>query len=183
MALLVNGAMFGVEILSGLQAGSLALWADAIDFFADTMAYAITLAVLGSSLTARLRAARFKALVMGSLGLWVVGRALWQAGVGGSLPHAPTMGAVGLLALVVNLGVAWMLYRFRDGDANLKSVWLCSRNDAIGNLAVMAAALGVFGSGSAWPDLVVASLMAVLGLSACVQVLRSSAEPPEVHRH
>ena len=104
LALAGNASMFALELASGLQAQSLALWADAIDFFADAMAYAITLAVLGSSLRARLRAARFKALVMAALGLWVLGRALWQAGAGEALPHAPTMGVVGLLALVVNLG-------------------------------------------------------------------------------
>ena len=181
LALAGNASMFALELASGLQAQSLALWADAIDFFADAMAYAITLAVLGSSLRARLRAARFKALVMAALGLWVLGRALWQAGTGEALPHAPTMGVVGLLALVVNLGVAWLLYRFREGDANLKSVWLCSRNDAIGNLAVMAAALGVFGSGSAWPDLLVAALMALLGLSAARRVWREADAENRAH--
>lgn len=174
MALLVNGAMFGVEILSGLQAGSLALWADAIDFLGDTLAYAATLAVLGASLAARLRVARVKALMMGALGLGVLLQALVRLG-DPPLPHAPTMGAVAVLALAANLGVAWVLYRYREGDANLRSVWLCSRNDAIGNLAVGAAALGVFGTGSAWPDLGVATLMAALGLSAAVQVWRSAA--------
>jgi len=172
-ALIVNAGMFGVEILSGLQAGSLALWADAIDFLGDALSYAMTLAVLGAGLAARLRVARVKALMMGGLGLAVLAQALWRLGQN-EVPHAPVMGAVALLALAANLAVAWVLYRYRTGDANLQSVWLCSRNDAIGNLAVLAAALGVFGTGSAWPDLGVAALMAALGLSAAVTVWRSA---------
>jgi len=173
-ALLVNGAMFALEILAGLQAGSLALWADAIDFLGDTLSYAMTLAVLGAGLAARLRVARIKALMMGGLGLAVLAQAVWRLGQG-DVPHAPVMGAVATLALLANLAVAWMLYRYRTGDANLQSVWLCSRNDAIGNLAVMVAALGVFGTGTAWPDLGVAALMAGLGLSAAFSVWRQAA--------
>jgi Co/Zn/Cd efflux system component len=166
--------MFAVELAGGWRAGSLALWADAIDFLADAMAYAITLAVLGASLTARLRAARLKALSMAAMGLWVLGSAVSRLG-DGEPPLAPLMGSVAVMALITNLGVAWMLYRYREGDANLRSVWLCSRNDAIGNLAVMVAALGVFGTGQAWPDLAVATLMAALGLSAAVSVWRDAA--------
>lgn len=175
VALAGNAGMCALELAGGLHAGSLALWADAIDFFADAMAYAITLAVLGASLSARMRAARLKALVMAVLGLVVLLRATWQLLFGGATPHVPTMGGIAVLALGVNLGVAWLLYAFREGDANLKSVWLCSRNDAIGNLAVMAAALGVFGSGRAWPDLAVAVMMATLGVTAARTVWREAA--------
>jgi len=188
-ALLVNGAMFVLEILAGLQAGSLALWADAIDFLGDTLSYAMTLAVLGAGLAARLRVARIKALMMGGLGLAVLAQAVWRLGQG-EVPQAPVMGAVATLALLANLAVAWVLYRYRTGDANLQSVWLCSRNDAIGNLAVMAAALGVFGTGTAWPDLGVAVLMAGLGLSAAFSVWRQAAQEARssplaalTHRH
>lgn len=186
-ALSVNGLMFAVEILGGLQAGSLSLWADAIDFLGDTLSYAMTLAVLGAGLAARLRVARIKALMMGGLGLVVLAQALWRLG-SAELPHAPVMGAVGLLALAANLAVAWVLYRYREGDANLQSVWLCSRNDAIGNLAVLAAALGVFGTGTAWPDLLVAALMAALGLNAALSVWRRAAQeqraaPAARHAH
>lgn len=174
VALGANATMFAVELAGGWRAGSLALWADAIDFLADAMAYAITLAVLGASLTARLRAARLKALSMAAMGLWVLGSAASRLG-DGEPPLAPLMGGVAVMALITNLGVAWMLYRYREGDANLRSVWLCSRNDAIGNLAVMVAALGVFGTGQAWPDLAVAALMAALGLSAAVSVWRDAA--------
>jgi Co/Zn/Cd efflux system component len=90
------------------------------------------------------------------------------------VPDAITMGAVGMLALCANLAVAWMLYAFREGDANMRSVWLCTRNDAIGNIAVMGAALGVFGTGTAWPDLLVATLMATLAVRGGKQVWRQA---------
>jgi Co/Zn/Cd efflux system component len=182
IALLVNGAMFALEILAGLQAASLSLWADAIDFLGDTLSYGMTLAVLGAGLAARLRVARIKALMMGGLGLAVLAQALWRLGQA-ELPDAPLMGGVGLLALLANLGVAWMLYRYRDGDANLQSVWLCSRNDAIGNLAVLGAAAGVFGTGTAWPDLIVASLMAGLGLQAARSVWGRAAKEANQFEH
>ncbi|NEK32489.1 cation transporter, partial [Rhizobium leguminosarum] len=137
---------------------SVALLADSIDFFGDAGNYAISLAVLGMSLATRARAALFKAACMGVFGVVVIGRALWNLQAG-TVPEPATMGAVGFAALAVNAGVAWMLYSFRAGDANMRSVWICSRNDALGNVAVMLAALGVFGTGTAWPDLGVAALM------------------------
>lgn len=164
-ALVVNAAMFVVELAGGLHAGSVSLLADAVDFFSDAANYGLSLWVLGMALSARARAALFKGLTMGLLGLFVLGRAAWAVAAGG-VPEPATMGLIGALALVANVAVAVMLYRWRDGDANMRSVWLCSRNDAIGNLAVMAAALGVLGSGSAWPDLIVATVMAVLALTA-----------------
>ena len=84
------------------------------------------------------------------------------------------MGVVGALALAANLGVAWLLYAFREGDANMRSVWLCTRNDAIGNVAVLLAALGVFGTGTRWPDLLVAAVMAGLALAAGLSVIRQA---------
>ena len=117
----------------------------------------------------------FKAFSMMGFGLYVLGSALWSVW-NGSVPDAPTMGVVALLALLANVSVAWLLYAFREGDANMRSVWLCSRNDALGNLAVLAAALGVFGTGSAWPDLVVAAIMAALAVSSAVQVLRHAGD-------
>jgi Co/Zn/Cd efflux system component len=173
VALWVNAAMFLVEIGAGLSAGSLSLLADAIDFAGDALNYGVSLAVLASALAWRARAAILKALSMMGFGLYVLGSALWSLWHGG-VPHAPTMGVVALLALLSNVSVAWMLYAFREGDANMRSVWLCSRNDAIGNLAVFLAALGVFGTGSAWPDLLVASLMAGLALHGGAQVLRQA---------
>jgi Co/Zn/Cd efflux system component len=170
IALAVNLAMFAVEVFAGLAAGSVALLADAVDFFGDAANYAVSLAVLGASIAWRARTALLKGLCMAGFGLFVIGRAVWswQAGV---VPEAFTMGWVGALALATNVSVAAMLFAWREGDANMRSVWLCSRNDAIGNLAVMAAALGVFGTGSAWPDLAVAAVMAALALSAARSVV------------
>ena len=173
IALIVNAAMFLVEIGAGVQAGSLSLLADAVDFAGDALNYAVSLAVLASALAWRARAAMLKAVSMMGFGLYVVGAAVWSVFYGG-VPQATTMGAVALLALVANVAVAWMLYAFREGDANMLSVWLCSRNDAIGNVAVFMAALGVFGTGSAWPDLLVASLMAALALHGGWTVMRQA---------
>lgn len=173
IALIVNAAMFGIELAAGVQAGSLSLLADAIDFAGDALNYAVSLAVLASALAWRVRAARLKALSMMGFGLYVLGAALWSVWHG-EAPQPLTMGVVALMALAANVGVAWMLYAFREGDANMRSVWLCSRNDAIGNLAVLVAALGVLGTGSAWPDLAVAGLMAALALQGGWSVLRQA---------
>jgi cation diffusion facilitator family transporter len=173
IALIVNATMFLVEIGAGVQAGSLSLLADAVDFAGDALNYAVSLAVLASALAWRARAAVFKALSMMGFGLYVLGAAIWSVW-NGEVPQAMTMGVVALMALAANVAVAWMLYAFREGDANMRSVWLCSRNDAIGNVAVFMAALGVFGTGSAWPDLIVASLMAVLALHGGWTVLRQA---------
>ena len=173
IALIVNAAMFLVEIGAGVQAGSLSLLADAVDFAGDAMNYAVSLAVLASALAWRARAALVKAFSMMGFGLYVLGAAIWSVW-NGEVPQAMTMGVVALMALTANVAVAWMLYAFREGDANMRSVWLCSRNDAIGNVAVFLAALGVFGTGSAWPDLLVASLMAALALHGGWSVLRQA---------
>ena len=170
VALVINALMFGVELTGGLHAGSVSLLADAVDFFGDAANYGVSLLVLGMALQWRARAALLKGLSMGAFGVFVLARAAWSASTG-TLPEPVTMGAIGALALVANVVVAVMLYAWRDGDANMRSVWLCSRNDALGNLAVMAAALGVFGTASAWPDLAVAVVMGVLALSAARSVV------------
>ncbi|MEO8023051.1 cation transporter [Polaromonas sp.] len=162
-ALAVNLAMFAIEIAAGFRSGSVSLLADAIDFFGDAANYGVSLAVLSLGLAWRARAALLKAASMLVFGVFVLGRAGWVATQGGA-PEALTMGAIGLLALFANVLVAALLYAYREGDANMRSVWLCSRNDAIGNLAVMLAALGVFGTGSAWPDLAVAAAMGSLAI-------------------
>lgn len=171
VALTVNIAMFGVELVAGVQSGSVSLLADAIDFFGDAANYGVSLAVLSAGLLWRARAALVKSLCMLGFGLFVAGRVLWSLKTG-TVPGAMTMGAVGTLALVANVGVAAMLYAWREGDANMRSVWLCSRNDALGNLAVMGAAVGVFGTSAAWPDLVVAAGMAALAISGGWSVLK-----------
>lgn len=173
IALWVNAAMFCVELAAGLQSDSLSLLADAIDFAGDAMNYGVSIAVLTAALRWRSRAALVKAATMMSFGLFVLGRALWNLLHGGT-PEALTMGAVGTMALLANLGVAWMLYAYREGDANMRSVWLCTRNDAISNLAVMGAAMGVFGTGQAWPDLAVATIMASLALQGGWAVMRQA---------
>jgi Co/Zn/Cd efflux system component len=173
IALVVNAAMFGVELVAGLQANSVSLLADAVDFAGDAANYALSLAVLSMALVWRSRAAYVKGATMFAYGLFVLARAGWLL-QSGSVPEPLTMGVVGLVALLANAGVAVLLYAFRTGDANMRSVWLCSRNDALSNLAVMAAALGVFGTGSAWPDLAVAAVMAVLALTAGLSVMRQA---------
>ena len=173
VALIINASMFFVEVLSGIHAESVSLMADAIDFFGDAMNYGISLAVLSMSLAWRARTALLKGLTMGSFGLLILATAVWST-MHGETPKAYTMGLIAFIALLANVSVALMLYAYRDGDANMQSVWLCSRNDAIGNMAVMLAALGVWGSNSAWPDLVVAVMMASLGVSAAMQVIKKA---------
>jgi Co/Zn/Cd efflux system component len=173
IALAVNASMFAVEIAAGLRSGSVSLLADAIDFFGDAANYGLTLAVLSLGLVWRARAALVKAVSMLVFGLAVLAQALWAMRQG-TPPQALTMGLVGSLALAANLGVAALLYAFRGGDANMRGVWLCTRNDAIGNVAVMLAALGVFGTGTAWPDLAVAIVMSALAISAGWSVLRQA---------
>jgi len=173
IALLLNLAMFGVEIIAGVKAGSVSLLADALDFLGDSANYGISLWVLGLGLAIRARASLFKAFSMLAFGVWILGTAIWQI-YSDTLPDAPTMGFVGALALLTNVGVAWLLWAHRNGDSNMQSVWLCSRNDAIGNVAVMLAALGVFGTQTAWPDLAVGIFMAALALSSAWQVTRQA---------
>lgn len=163
IALAINGGFFLTEIIAGAAAGSTALQADALDFFGDAANYAISLGVAGMALTWRARAAVAKGGTLVVFALWVLGSTAWHAFYG-TLPRAEVMGAVGLAALVANGGVALMLYRFRGGDANMRSVWICSRNDALGNLAVLLAAIGVFGTDTGWPDVIVAAIMGGLGL-------------------
>ncbi|HOB62765.1 MAG TPA: cation transporter [Candidatus Competibacteraceae bacterium] len=170
VALIVNAAMFAVEVVSGMQAESVSLLSDALDFLGDAANYGISLWVLGLGLATRARASLIKALSMIVFGLWVLGCTIWHLTTG-AMPSAPTMGLVGTLALMANLGVAGLLYAYRSGDSNMRSVWLCTRNDALGNVAVLLAALGVFGTGTAWPDVVVATVMASLALWAAWQVI------------
>jgi Co/Zn/Cd efflux system component len=171
VALLLNGAMAVVELAAGWRAGSLALWADSADFVADAANYAVSLMVLASTLALRARVAWIKGAVMGLIGAAVLAKAVWAV-LHGAPPQAMTMGVVGTLALVANVAVALMLYAWREGDSNMRAVWLCSRNDAIGNIAVVGAAVAVAWTGTAWPDLAVAAVMAVLALSSARAVMR-----------
>jgi len=173
IALAVNALMFAAEMTAGIMGGSKALQADALDFLGDSANYAISLGVAGMVLAWRARAALLKGATIFAFGLYVLLSALWAISRG-TVPHAEIMGAVGFVALLANGGVALMLYRFRSGDANMRSVWICSRNDAIGNLAVMLAALGVFGTGSGLPDIFVAAIMAGLGLWGGGQIIQQA---------
>jgi Co/Zn/Cd efflux system component len=171
--LVINAAMFAVEIGAGVAAGSAALQADALDFLGDSANYAISLFVVGMALRYRATAALLKGASMGLFGLWVIGTAAWHA-VNGTLPGALTMGVIGFAGLVANTASFALLWAYRAGDANMRSAWICTRNDMLGNLAVLAAALGVFGTGAGWPDVIVATIMASLALQGSVSVLRQS---------
>lgn len=171
IALGVNAFMFFAEVVASWSSSSVSLLADAVDFFGDAANYGLSLAVLSMALHARSKAALVKAACMAAFGGFVLARA-GLASQAGTPPEPITMGAVAVAALAANLSVALLLYRHRSGDANMRSVWICSRNDAIGNIAVGLAALGVFGTGTAWPDLLVAALMAVLAITGAATVLR-----------
>jgi Co/Zn/Cd efflux system component len=173
VVLVINTAMFVIEAAAGWGADSVALQADALDFLGDSLNYAAALFVLTKSVAWRAGAALIKGCAMLAFGVFVLGATAHNA-VFGAQPEAPVMGAVGLLALGANLGSALLLFRFRAGDANLRAVWLCSRNDAIGNLAVLAAAGGVAASGGPWPDLAVGLVMASLAVWAGQSVLRQA---------
>jgi Co/Zn/Cd efflux system component len=172
-ALGVNLTMFGVEIIASIAAGSVSLRADALDFLADTANYAVALAVFGLALHWRARAALLKGAVMGLFGLWVAASTIQHA-ITATMPHAEIMGGIGLLALAANLAVAGLLYRYRVADSQAMSVWLCTRNDCIANIAVMAAGACVWFSGTPWPDIAVAAIIAYLGLSSAVRVIRQA---------
>ena len=179
VVLAINAVMFMVEIGAGLVAGSASLQADALDFLGDAANYAISLIVVGMALRYRATAALAKGVTMGLFGLWVIGTVVWHA-VHGTLPSAFTMGAVGFAALAANAASFGLLWAYRSGDANMRSAWICTRNDVLGNLAVLLAALGVFGTGTGWPDIIVAAIMAALALQGATIVVRQSlAELPQ----
>jgi Co/Zn/Cd efflux system component len=173
IALIINAVMFAIEVVAGVAAESVSLQADALDFLGDAANYGLSLSVLSMGLVWRARAALVKGISMGLFGLWVIAAAVMNV-LSDALPDAPTMGVIGVLALAANVGVAVMLYQYREGDANMRSVWLCTRNDAIGNVAVLAAAVGVLGTGTLWPDIAVAAVMASLALSASVETIRTA---------
>ncbi|WP_038036965.1 cation diffusion facilitator family transporter [Thermopetrobacter sp. TC1] len=183
LVIAINGLMFLVELVGGALAGSRALQADALDFLGDTLTYGISLAVIGKSLKVRSTAALFKGLSLFLMGLWVAGSTLYSFFVLNT-PQAPVMGAIGFLALSANLLSVLLLMRYKDGDANVRSVWLCSRNDAVGNVAVMAAAGLVWLTGTPWPDLVVALAMAALFTHSATRILKQAlAEWRHEHAH
>ncbi len=179
----LNAVMFAVEMTAGHMAKSQALQADALDFLGDALTYGISLAVIGASIKVRTTAALAKGFSLLLMGLWVFGSTVYKVFYVG-VPAAEIMGVIGFLALLTNLASVLLLVRYKDGDANVRSVWLCSRNDAIGNVAVMFAALGVWGTATGWPDLIVATIMAGLFLSSAFQIVRQAlAERREIGEH
>lgn len=181
----INAAMFAVEMAAGQLAGSQALQADALDFLGDAMTYGISLAVIGASLQTRALAAMVKGVSLLAMGLWVFGSTVHQVFYVG-VPQAHVMGVIGFMALAANLISVLLLAKYKDGDANVRSVWLCSRNDAIGNVAVMIAALGVWGTSTGCPDLIVAGIMAGLFLTSAVQILSQALQErreSQLHQH
>ncbi len=173
VVLCINAMMFLIEIGAGVVAGSASLQADALDFFGDAANYAISLFVVGMALRYRAMAALAKGTSMGLFGLWIIETAAWHA-VHGTLPNAFTMGAVGFVALGANAASFGLLWAYRGGDANMRSAWICTRNDVLGNFAVLLAAAGVFGTGTGWPDIIVAAIMASLALQGAWLVIRQS---------
>jgi Co/Zn/Cd efflux system component len=175
LALIINATLFLIEIFAGLRSGSAALQADALDFMGDVANYGISLFVIGRALRYRAMAALVKGGTMGLFGLWVSGVTVWHLWHG-TLPQAVTMGKVGLAALFANGVIFGLLWAYRSGESNMRSAWLCSRNDVIGNLAVLLAAAGVFGTDKGWPDIIVAGIMAALGLQGAIQVVRHAVQ-------
>lgn len=173
VALIVNALMFVIEIIFSQRADSVSLLADSIDFLGDAANYGISLWVLARAVQTRAKASLLKAASMALFGIGVLVHALWNA-LTGAIPDAQTMTLIGFLALAANLGVAWLLYAYRNGDSNMRSVWLCTRNDALSNIAVILAAIGVFGTGTAWPDLFVAVVMALLALTSAAQIIKQA---------
>jgi Co/Zn/Cd efflux system component len=171
--LAINAGMFAIEVIAGLAAGSASLQADALDFLGDAGNYVISLLVVGMALRYRAMAAFLKGTTMGLFGFWVIGVTAWHAWHG-TLPNAYTMGAVGIAALVANAISFSLLWVHRQGDANMRSAWVCTRNDVLGNLAVLLAALGVFGTRTGWPDIAVATIMAMLAMHGAWLVVGQS---------
>jgi Co/Zn/Cd efflux system component len=181
VVLAINAMMFMVEIGAGLAAGSASLQADALDFLGDAANYGISLLVVGMALRYRASAALAKGATMGLFGLWVIGTVIWHT-VQGTLPSALAMSVVGFVALAANAVSFGLLWAYRDGDANMRSAWICTRNDVLGNLAVLLAALGVFGTRTGWPDIIVAAIMAALAVQGAVAVVRQSLSELRISR-
>jgi Co/Zn/Cd efflux system component len=173
MVIALNATMFAVEIGAGVLAGSQALQADALDFLGDTLTYGMSLAVIGLSLRVRATAALIKGATLASMGVWVLSTTMWHAFFLGT-PRAEVMGLIAILALATNLASVLILLKYKDGDANVRSVWLCSRNDAIGNIAVMLAAFAVWSTATGWPDVLVAAIIASLFLNSARKILRQA---------
>lgn len=169
----INATMFVIEMSSGVMARSMALKADALDFLGDSLTYALSLAVIGMSLRTRATAALLKGISLALMAALILGGSAYRVFVL-ARPDEVVMSAVGALAFLANLSAALLLMRYRDGDANVRSVWLCSRNDAIGNVGVIGAGILVGVTASPYPDLVVAVVLAALFLTSSVGIIRQA---------
>jgi len=193
VVLIVNAAMFGLEFVSGILAGSVALLADSLDMLGDTLVYGFSLYVVARGALWKARAAVAKAAIMGLFGVFVLSQLVYKL-VHPGVPAVATMSAVGALALVANSFCFAVLWRHRAEDINMRSVWLCSRNDLIANVSVLLAAWAVWVTVSPWPDVAVGALICVLFLRSAFVVAskareelrRGHAQPPvpaDVKRH
>lgn len=173
VVLAINLAMFAGEAAAALLARSSALLADSADMLGDALVYGFSVAVVGRGPLWQARAALLKGLVMGAFGLGVLAEAALKV-AGGLVPGADVMGGVGLLAMGANAAVLALLWSHRADDLNMRSAWLCSRNDVTANLAVLVAAGGVAVTGSAWPDIAVGLGIAALFGGAALGVIRAA---------
>ena len=173
LVLLVNAAMFVVELAAGLLAGSVALLADSLDMLGDALVYGFSLYVVARGPVWKARAAVAKAAVMGLFGLFVLGELVYKL-LFPQLPTAETMGGVGAVALIANSVCFALLWRHRAEDINMRSVWLCSRNDLIANVSVVLAAVAVWVTLSPWPDIAVGALICAVFLRSAVLVAREA---------
>ena len=171
--MLLNLGFGLMEIVGGFVADSQALKADALDFIGDGTISLFGLIALGWTAAARSRVALAQGLFLGALGLGVIAFAIWRA-MTAVAPEADLMGGIGVVALVINVSAALVLARFREGDANVRAIWLFSRNDALANIAVIAAAGLVAWTGRAWPDLAVAGVIALLFLHSAWDITRGA---------
>jgi Co/Zn/Cd efflux system component len=176
VVLAINAAMFLIEIIAGLSAHSTALLSDAVDMLGDALVYAFSLYVIGRGATWQARSATLKAAIMGAFGVGILIEVAVKLSRG-ITPQADVMGAIGLLALAANGSVLAFLWRHRADDINMRSVWLCSRNDVIANGGVLLAALGVRGTHAAWPDIVVGLGIALLFMTSALEVWRAAFRP------
>jgi cation diffusion facilitator family transporter len=169
----INLVMFVVEIAAGLVASSTALVADSLDMLGDALVYGFSLYVVARNEVWKAGSALVKGSIMGLFGLFAIGQVVYKI-LNPELPHFETIGLVGLIALLANSLCLWMLWRHRDDDINMRSVWLCSRNDIIANSAVLGAAAGVWFSHSQWPDIIVGLAIAALFLRSSSGVIREA---------
>jgi cation diffusion facilitator family transporter len=171
ICLIANAVMFVAQMIASYAAHSVSLLANSADFFSDAANYGISLYVLNLSLRQKAKASLFKGVSLGLVGLWVAFETLHHA-LQPELPKPFIMAVISVVALAVNVGCAVLLYKYRGGDSNRESVWICSRNDAIGNIAVMIAAAGVFASNTIWPDIIVAAILGWLAVTGAWRIIR-----------